>query len=178
MKKTWDGIRNLINVSKKSTTNINEIVHGDQTFTNNKSIAKALNDYFVNIGPSIEEKIPKGKSSFQSYLGDQNPVALTLNPCDADEVADIISTFGTSKASGPYSIPTNLLKEFSQHFSEPISIIVNKSLQEGVFPQSLKIALVCAIFKKNDKTKCENYRPISLLSNISKILERAMILKY
>ena len=111
---------------------------------------------------------------FQSYLGDQNPASLALNPCNANEIANIISTFGVGKASGPYSIPTNLLKEFSQYFSIPISHIINKSLQEGIFPQSLKIALVCAIFKKNDKTKCANYRPISLLSNISKIFERVM----
>ena len=174
MKKTWDGIRDLINVSKKSSTNINQIVNDNQTFTDNKSIAKALNNYFVNIGPSIENKIPKAKSSFQTYLGDQNPVSLILNPCDTDEITEIISSFGARKACGPFSISTNLLKEFSQHFSKPISIIVNKSLQEGVFPQSLKIALVCAIFKKNDKTKCANYRPISLLSNIGKIFERVM----
>ena len=76
MKKTWDGIRNLINVSKKSSTNINQIVSNDQTFTENKSIAKALNDYFVNIGPSIENKIPKAKTSFQTYLGAQNMSSL------------------------------------------------------------------------------------------------------
>ena len=174
MKKTWDGIRNLINVSKKASTNINEIVHGDQIFTEKKAIASALNDYFVNIGPSIEEKIPKGRSPFQSYLGAPNPVNLALNPCDPEEIVDIISSFGAGKASGPFSIPTNLLKEFSQYLSIPISIIINKSLQEGVFPQSLKTALVCAIYKKNDKTKCANYRPISLLSNISKIFERVM----
>ena len=80
MKKTRDGIRNLINVSKKASTNINEIVHGDQIFAEKKAIASALNDYFVNIGPSIEDKIPKGKSPFQSYLGAPNPVNLALNP--------------------------------------------------------------------------------------------------
>ena len=51
---------------------------------------------------------------------------------------------------------------------------MNKSLTEGVFPNSLKLALVCPIFKKGDVTKCANYRPISLLSNISKIFERVM----
>ena len=174
MKKTWDGIRNLINVSKKSSTNINKIIHDDETFTDNKGISQALNKYFTNIGPSIEKKIPKAKKSFNSYLGEPNPTNITLNPCDANEIKDIISSFGSGKASGPYSIPTNLLKEFSLHFSAPISIIINKSLEEGIFPQSLKIALVCAIFKKNEKTSCANYRPISLLSNISKIYERVM----
>ena len=51
-------------------------------------------------------------------------------------------------------------------------MIVNKSLTEGSLPSLLKIANVCPIFKKNDRTKCANYRPISLLSNISKIFER------
>ena len=61
MKKTWDGIRNLINVSKKSSTNINKIIHDNETFTDNKGISQALNNYFTNIGPSIEKKIPKAK---------------------------------------------------------------------------------------------------------------------
>ena len=138
MKKTWDGIRDLINISKKSSTNINQIVNGSQTFTDNKSIAKTLNNYFVNIVPYIENKIPKAKSPFQSYVGEQNPASIVLNPCDTDEIADIISIW-CSKACGPFIIPTNLLKEFSKHFSKPISIIVNKSLHEGVFPQSLKL---------------------------------------
>ena len=48
MKKTWDGIRNLINVSKKTSTNINQIIHDDETFTDNKGISQALNNYFTN----------------------------------------------------------------------------------------------------------------------------------
>jgi hypothetical protein len=47
MKKTWDGIRNLINVSKKSSTNINKIIHDNETFTDNKDISQALNNYFT-----------------------------------------------------------------------------------------------------------------------------------
>ena len=48
------------------------------------------------------------------------------------------------------------------------------SLKEGVFPSLLKEADVCPIHKKNEISKCENYQPISLLSNISKIFERVM----
>ena len=55
-----------------------------------------------------------------------------------------------------------------------MTVLVNKSLKEGVFPKLLKYALVCPFYKKSDKTKCANYRPISLLSNLSKIFERAM----
>ena len=74
MKKTWDGIRALINVSKKSSININKIIHDNKTFTDNKSISKALNKYFVNVGPSIEQKIPKAKQNFMTCLNDPNPL--------------------------------------------------------------------------------------------------------
>ena len=47
-------------------------------------------------------------------------------------------------------------------------------MQEGIFPSILKSAIVCAIFKKNEKTNCANYRPISLLSNIGKVFERVV----
>ena len=57
---------------------------------------------------------------------------------------------------------------------QPLTAVINKSIAEGVFPNLLKSASVCPIYKKNDKRICANYRPISLLSNIGKIFERAM----
>ncbi len=79
-----------------------------------------------------------------------------------------------SKATGPNSIPTSILKQFIDELIEPLVSLINKSLYEGVFPDILKFASVCPIFKKNDRSKCDNYRPISLLSNLSKFFENAM----
>ena len=58
---------------------------------------------------------------------------------------------------------------------DPITSILYKSLAEGTFPDLLKLASVCPIYKKNYRTKCANYRPISLLSNLSKILKEQCI---
>ena len=61
---------------------------------------------------------------------------------------------------------------FQTPISKPISLIANLSFSTGIFPTNLKTADVIPIFKKDDHTSCNNYRPISLLSNTSKIIER------
>jgi len=174
IKKTWEAIRDIINVSKKSSKKINKIVHNSQHITDNRGIADAINNFYTGIGSSIEAKIPQSKKSFQAYLGDSNPNSICLEECTLEEITKLINSINVSKACGPFSIPSKLLKEFSNIFSPVLKILVNKSIKEGVFPKLLKYALVCPIYKKSDKTECANYRPISILSNLSKIFERAM----
>ena len=123
---------------------------------------------------TIEQKIPKGTHSFTEYLGDRNIYNIVLHPCTDEEVRKYISMLAVSKAAGPNSIPVHILNNYTDQLIKPLTVILNKSLKEGVFPDLLKPASVCPIYKKNDQTKCANYRPISLLSNLSKIFERTM----
>ena len=78
------------------------------------------------------------------------------------------------KSTGPNSIPIKLLKILDPCISPHLSLIINKSFEEGTFPDNLKIAMVIPIFKKGDAGKNSNYRPISLLPIFSKIFEKLM----
>ena len=106
---------------------------------------------------TLDSKFPQSKKSFIEYLGDRNLEQLFTHECEQYEVDESIKNFSTSKTSGPFSIPTNILKEFSQFVIEPLTAIINKSLDEGFFPKNLKSALVIPIFKKGDKPTSFHY---------------------
>ena len=73
------------------------------------------------------------------------------------------------------NIPTKILKEFKTELSEPLSDMINVSFNKGVFPGFLKVANIILIHKKGEKLDPNNYRPISLLSNISSKLYKKAI---
>ena len=84
----------------------------------------------------------------------------------------IIRNLRPKSSAGHDNISTKLLKEIEHVVSRPLSIIIDQSLCTGIFPDILKIAKVIPLFKKDDDESFGNYRPISLLSSISKIFER------
>ena len=77
-----------------------------------------------------------------------------------------------NKSMGPDEIPAYILKTFADDLSYPISLLFNRSYQEGILPEGLKSANVIPIHKGGDKTLPKNYRPISLTPIITKIFER------
>ena len=157
---------------KKQKTKINKLVLNGKTIEDGMGVANTMNNYFVNIGSSIDAKIPKSNSTFQSYMGERNGLGFHVLEVSQTDILEIIKKMHRGKASGPFSIPTHILKDYGQLLVDPLQCIINKSLREGIFPALLKSARVCPIFKKGDQQNCGNYRPISLLSNLSKIFER------
>ena len=78
------------------------------------------------------------------------------------------------KAVGPYSIPVYLLKILSEYIAVPVCDIINESLSNSVFPDSKKLVQVIPLYKKSSPEDAANYRPVSLLSVFSKIIEKLM----
>ena len=90
------------------------------------------------------------------------------------EIANIISSINSNKSSGRNSIPYTILLLLKRESSKQLSDLFNLSFMTDVFPLVLKTAKVIPVFKKDSKLDYSNYRPISLLSNVEKILEKLM----
>jgi hypothetical protein len=84
------------------------------------------------------------------------------------------NTFPQSKNSSGYNEISSKIINCASLISYPLTHIYNHSLLTGIFPNCLKVSIVRPLYKKGDKTNMSNYRPISLLTTFSKILEKVM----
>lgn len=90
------------------------------------------------------------------------------------EIQEIIRKCKLKNSSGLDSISIKIFKILSAEVSEPIAKISNLMFENGKFPQSMKEGVIVPIYKKNDPTRIENYRPVTILNVMSKILERVI----
>ena len=97
-----------------------------------------------------------------------------MHPANPEEIDKIIKSLKVNKAIGPNSISPAILRNFKKELSELLCLIVNLSFSEGIFPDPLKRAKVIPIYKKEDPLNCNNFKLISLLSNISEVFEKLM----
>ena len=140
-------------------------------------MASSINSFFVNIGKSVDQKIPQSNKRFSDFLGDMNPYCITLNTCTDAEIRELVFGVNWSKASGPFSIPSNIIKSFKDVFYEPLSAIVNKSLSEGIFPDLLKFATVHPIYKKATKLNVQITAQFPFFLILAKFLREPCIIE-
>jgi hypothetical protein len=97
-----------------------------------------------------------------------------MTPTDPEEILKILKATKSKKSTGHDNKSTHFLKQIDKHIATPISILINNSIQSGTIHDTLKLAKVIPIYKAKAKDTFSNYRPISLLPSISKILERVV----
>ena len=103
-----------------------------------KSIASKFSEFFGSVAKEIDKKIPKSKRTYTDYLKNRNLNSLLLIPVTESEIEKIINMFSEKKAVGPYSIPTNILKEYKKILSIPLAFIINIYFKASIFPNSAK----------------------------------------
>jgi len=118
--------------------------------------------------------IPECKTNPVTETPNNTVFSLSDSPVTRTEIMDAISQLQSKKSEDMYNISMHTIKQFVSALIEPLYHLIYKSFETGSLPEQLKIAKIVPIFKGGDKLLPDNYRPISLLPNFSKIFEKVM----
>ena len=172
-KRTWDLLKETT-FGERRQINLSEIKVNGEPKTNPKDISEEFNNFFTSIGQSISNNVVPTTINPESYLNEYDPLKTKFNLGNTGQihVMDIIKSFESKASPDIDGISLKLIKLVAYEISRPLSHIFNLSLKNGVFPENLKSSRTVPIFKCGDPKLCDNYRPISLVCTISKILEK------
>ena len=143
-------------------------------------ISESINNYFINIGPQLANETSSYEES-DNELNKENVSILdslsqntSFHFCriEIHNVYSILRNLKANKSTGLVKVPAKILKLFAEIIAPSLTYIFNLSLLSGIYINEWKRARATAIYKSDDKTKCENYRPISILPMISKVFEK------
>jgi hypothetical protein len=172
-KTLWSVYKRLMSNSNTSCgkNSIKEIDHNNINYKDETDIANILNEFFVNVTDGLNIPTTNSQTSHIQNSPKNIYTKFSLSPTDTNEIASIINELKGSAATGYDGVSSKFVKKFSNKLSPVLSKLINQSFQTGTFPDSLKKAVITPIFKSGSKTNPTNYRPISVLSVFSKIIE-------
>ena len=118
--------------------------------------------------------LPPKKKHFSEYLKSYTCQSMFTWPTCPQELSNILKNSKNKLSSGPDHIPTKVLKPSPDISYQHLCHVFNLSMSKGELTDCFKLATVCFVFKKGDSNSIINYQSASLLSNISKLLEKVM----
>ena len=170
IRQSWKGINDILGTNQ-NTTSIKNIVYNDKTHCSPEQISNALNSHFSEVGPRLASQLPTSEKQFSEYI-DTTHHCFTIKETTRDEVIKLLNALPQNKACGLDGIPSRLLKEAKEIIALSLTYIFNLSIKTGISPNEWKIAKVTPIFKDGKKYIPDNYRPISVLPAVTKLIER------
>ena len=134
-------------------------------------VANHFNIHFSMVAEKLIDSLPFSNTTFALYLGTLSLPSMTACLTCPSEISNILLKMKNKLSAGIDLVPTKILKSSPDNILLALNHVFNLSLSKGEFINDFKIAKVCPVFKKGNAKDINNYRPISLLSNTSKILE-------
>ena len=142
------------------------------TITKEEDIAEALNTHFTTIGPKLAIRLDSRLDvDYLKHINVQQNEMMFV-PIDEPSVLNAIKQLKNGTALGPDKISTMQIKDAADSIWKPLTIVFNSSLKYGTFPNFWKLAKVAPIFKSGSKRDGNNYRPTSVISVFSRMLEK------
>jgi len=174
LKKTWDILRSAINSGGQKKEPISELFVNGINHTDPLSIATALNLFFSTAPQLIANKLPPAMKPPDVYFNNPAEFSFSNSPVSQAEIVNAASQLLPKKSEDFNGLSMYFIKKFINVLSVPLMHMITKSFETGTVPTQLKIAKVVPIFKGGDRLSPDNYRPISLLPNFSKIMEKVV----
>ncbi len=172
-KMAWKTINNLLHKQNKQTV-VNELNIAETHLTSPQDIAEGFNDYFSNIGPDLASKIDTSDYNFETYITNTKSEFSAFQPVTVSNVCRLLDGISNNKATGIDKISCKIFKLAAPAISDSLILIFNQAITLSTFPDEWKMARVIPLHKSGQRNIPGNYRPISVLPAISKIMERIL----
>lgn len=147
------------------------VTENDTVLDDPRTVANKFNSFFQQVSSQLTTNTPSVSSPNRI---DINPNSLFLSPFTVHEIINIMTKLKAKHTCGYDELSTGILKEFREHLAEILTYLVNISFAEGIFPKVLKKSIIIPIYKKGNSSDMANYRPVALISSLSKVLELCM----
>lgn len=168
-KKLWNTIKSVTN-TKKCNETASVLIKNTEPVTS----INTINSFFVNIGKTLVEKINKDTLIVPNFPDKSHPHSLVLHKTDTEEIRSLIFGLKSNSSVGRDNIPAEFLKKFHTLMVPLLTYICNLAIETSKFPKQLKLADVLPIYKSGSRDRVDNYRPISILPTLSKIMEKVL----
>ena len=175
-KQLWKVINRIVNKHSDKTTVIPYLTIDNIKIKKDQEIANELGKYFSQVGKNYARKVGASKTGIDDYLMRIRMCqkSIFLVPTTQEEIKRLIEKLPNKTSSGYDRINNIVLKELKEIICVPLTSLFNRSLAEGKFPNCMKLAEIVPLHKGGNTSAPNNYRPISLLITVSKLLEKIM----
>lgn len=151
------------------------IQNDKSTFSHPLDIANEFNKYFIEIienNSKTNHNNTPLTNSRRNVIENSTSQSLFMLPVSDTDIIKVISSLKNTSTVGYDGISTRVIKDVKEVIATPLSHIINLCISDGVFPTSLKKAVIKPIYKNNDKTDVKNYRPIAKIPVFAKVIEK------
>ena len=173
-KDTWNVLNTVLNKNMCQNELPMHFECNGEDISDTSIIANKFNTCFATIGPNLANALPAVEGD---YMGEHNINSMFLTPVVENEIINIVKLCKPKNSKDCDDISMYVISKVIVSIAKPLAHIFNSSFSCGIFPDHMKIAKIIPIFKNGQKTEFINYRPISILSQFSKILEKLFNLR-